>query len=85
MQAQVEGTVAQATLITGKRLLRVNHVTTQGRFTMNNSRPVLSLKALGAQSARQYEDEISRRFLFAPAGPFIPHHSPPSATVAIPA
>jgi patatin-like phospholipase/acyl hydrolase len=81
MQAQVEGAVGQAKIITGKRLLRVNHLTTQGRFSMDNSKPVMSLKALGEQSAREYEAEINRRFLFAPAAPFVPCHVPPALPV----
>ena len=52
MRAQVEGALGQARLITGNRLMRVDTVTTQGRFSMDDSKTVMSLKALGEQSAR---------------------------------
>ena len=86
MQAQVEGALGQARLATRDRLLRVNTVTTPGRFSMDDAREVLSLKALGEQSARTHEREISERFLSAPAAAFIPcnplpaQSAPPAAS-----
>ena len=79
MQAQVEGALGQARLITGNRLLRVNSVTTPGRFSLDNSRVVMSLKAMGEQSARTSEQEISKRFLHSPAAPFVPCNPLPPA------
>ncbi len=81
MQAQVEGALGQAKLITGNRLMRVNSMTTQGRFSMDDSTAVMSLKALGEQSARLHEQEISRRFFFAPVELFIPCRRPSDATL----
>lgn len=81
MQAQVEGALGQAKLITGNRLMRVNSTTTQGRFSMDDATAVASLKALGEQSARIHEQEITRRFLYAPTVSFVPDNVLPVSNV----
>lgn len=71
-QAQVEGTVGQAMLMTSKRMVRIDAQTKEDRFSLDDSRGIPELKALGYQSARQFEEDISRIFLNSPAERFVP-------------
>jgi patatin-like phospholipase/acyl hydrolase len=75
MQAQAEAALGQARLMTKKRMLRIDVTTTPGRFAMDNAAEIRDLRALGEQAARQHEDEVSKRFLFAPAEPFRPFYT----------
>jgi patatin-like phospholipase/acyl hydrolase len=75
MQAQAEAALGQARLLTKKRMLRIDAIANPGRFAMDNAAEISDLRSLGEQAARQHEDEITRRFLFAPAEPFRPFYS----------
>jgi patatin-like phospholipase/acyl hydrolase len=74
MQAQVEAAQGQARLMTRNRMLRVDAVTSPGRFSLDNAAVVAELKDLGEQAARQNEKEISRRFFSTSAAPFTPFY-----------
>lgn len=76
MQAQVQGALAQAKLLTEhSRLLRVDETVRPGRFSLDGAKPeqVQELKALGIQRARQDGPEINR-FFGTPVVPFEPVH-----------
>ncbi len=74
MQAQVDAALGQASLLMKARMLRIDAVTRPGRFSLDNAGGISDLQALGEQSARQHEKEISRRFLQRPAEPFVPYY-----------
>ncbi len=74
MQAQAESAQGMARLMTKKRMLRIDTTTKPGRFAMDDAGQIRDLRALGEQAARMHEDEISRRFLFAPVEPFQPYY-----------
>ncbi len=78
-EAQVDAALGQARLMTDNRMLRVDTVTRRGRFSLDNSRELDDLRALGEQAARQYEREISNRFLASKAEEFLPCYSVASA------
>jgi len=68
------GAIAQAKVLLRDRFVRVNPTTHPERFSIDNSRQISELKALGITEARHREDEISHRFLDLPADPFMPCH-----------
>ncbi|MEO6811459.1 MAG: CBASS cGAMP-activated phospholipase [Isosphaeraceae bacterium] len=79
MFAQVEAALAQANLITGGQVHRIDAVTLPGRFLMDDARAVDELIALGDMEARKRVnvDVVKERFLngdFVP--PFVPNHLP---------
>jgi patatin-like phospholipase/acyl hydrolase len=80
MQAQVAAALAQAKVITGRKVLRIDVITRPGRFSMDDARQIEELKALGIGEARQHEDEIHRRFFDTPVEPFVPCRYLPCAT-----
>ena len=65
MFAQVESALAQADLITGGRVCRIDAVTRSGRFLMDDSRSVEELIALGDMEARKVHnlEVVRERFL----------------------
>jgi patatin-like phospholipase/acyl hydrolase len=75
MTAQSEAALGQARLLTKNRIVRIDTITRPGRFEMDNASEVKDLRSLGEQAARQYEGEISRKFLFAPVVPFCPFYT----------
>jgi uncharacterized protein len=72
MQAQSRGAVAQANILTDHRMLRVDEIVRPGRFSLDDSRWIQELRALGVQKARHCEPEISERFLRQPITAFTP-------------
>ena len=71
-QAQVAAALAQAQALTGRKVLRVDVLTHPHRFRLDDARHVDELRALGIGEARQWAEEISRRFLDVPTVPFVP-------------
>lgn len=71
-EAQARGALGMATAMTRKRLLRIDAVSRAGRFSLDGGNEVSDLKALGENSARQFMDEVSERFLKAPVDAFLP-------------
>ncbi len=78
MQAQAKGALSQAKLLTKDRLLRVTEVVEPRRFALDDPREIDHLRALGCKAGTHMEQEVSRRFLFAPAPPFTPYRGPRS-------
>ncbi len=74
MEAQVKGSVAQANLLTKHRMIRVNHVVGPGRFSLDDSRTIDDLAALGAQEARHFESKVAETFFGSRVRPFVPYH-----------
>ncbi len=79
-EAQVDAALGQARLMTSNRMLRIDTVARPGRFSLDNAREVDDLRALGEQAARQYEREISERFLACKAEEFVPCYSTETAS-----
>jgi uncharacterized protein len=76
MQAQVASALAQAKVLTGGKILRIDVPAQPGRFSMDDSRCIDQLVALGKTEARHREHEISNKFLDAPADSFTPYYQP---------
>ena len=74
MTAQVRGALGLADALTKRQVRRIDVTTRPGRFSLDNSREISELKALGENSARQAADEINQRFLSSPAEIFEPYH-----------
>lgn len=74
MKAQVDGAIAQAQIITGKRILRINATTRPGRFSLDDSTQIDALRGLGAQAAKDQCDEVASRFLDSAVAKFHPSH-----------
>lgn len=74
MQAQIDGALAQAQIITGKRAQRVDASTRPGRFTMDDATKIEELRGLGAFHAKRVVDDVDSRFLDVPAKKFVPCH-----------
>jgi len=74
MQAQIDAAMAQAQIVTGKRLLRIDAIAREGRFRLDDARQIAELSGLGAYHAKLMFGEVAERFLDAPADPFIPFH-----------
>jgi patatin-like phospholipase/acyl hydrolase len=74
MQAQVDAALAQAQIITGKRVVRIDAITRPGRFRLDDTRVISELKGLGTYHAKQRYDEIATHFLESPAEKFEPCH-----------
>jgi patatin-like phospholipase/acyl hydrolase len=72
--SQCEAALGQARLMTKGRMLRIDATTSRDRFSLDDAKGIADLRALGIQSAREHEREISRRFLSEPAVPFVPHY-----------
>lgn len=72
MEAQMAAAISQAKLLVGKRLQRVEQIVEGGRFSLDNSKEIGDLKALGISLARHKETEISRLFLYEKAATFQP-------------
>lgn len=84
MSAQVRGTLGLAAALTRQCVRRIDVVTRQGRFGMDDSREVSELKALGENSARQVADEINGQFLMSPVGPFVGKPSSSAIRLEVP-
>lgn len=72
MQAQAASAIAQAKVLSGGRLVRIDVPAKPKRFSLDDSRKIGELVALGATEARHRENEISTKFLGSPAPQFIP-------------
>lgn len=72
MTAQQRGSLALAQAMLKGRLLRVDVVSRPGRFSLDNSREVSELRALGENSARQLADEVDQKFFGRLADKFEP-------------
>ena len=72
MQAQVAGALAQAKVLMGRRPYRVDEAAEPGRFALDDANQIGDLKALGISAARHREEDVSARFLDAPAPAFTP-------------
>lgn len=77
MQAQTAAALAQAKVLTGRKVLRINVTTKPRRFLLDDALQIDELKALGIGEARHFEDEVNRRFFDVPAEPFSACHSLP--------
>lgn len=71
-EAQVDAALGQARLMTDNRMVRIDTITRPGRFSLDNSREINDLMALGEQAARQHERQISERFLSVKVEQFVP-------------
>ena len=74
-RGQAEAALAQANLLTGGGVHRINVVVEPGRFAMDDARGVADLVALGDAEGRKkvHVEAVSRRFLTGvPAPPFVP-------------
>ncbi len=76
MRAQIEGALAQAQVMTGKRVMRIDAVVRPSRFTLDDSTQVESLRGLGKSHALETIDEVAGLFFEDPVTPFKPCHSP---------
>jgi hypothetical protein len=77
MRGQVEAALAQAQLLTGHRVHRIDQVVSPGRFSLDDARTIEDLIALGHGEARKVEhlSEVKQRFLNGVhAEPFVPKH-----------
>src|SRR5271155_507986 len=74
MQAQIDAAVAQAQIVTGRRLLRIDAISRKGRFRLDDARQIAELSGLGAYHAKVMFEEVAGRFLDTPADPFVPFH-----------
>ena len=74
MQAQIDAAVAQAQVVTGRRLLRIDAIARKGRFRLDDARQIAELSGLGAYHAKQMFEAVADRFLDTPADPFVPIH-----------
>ncbi len=72
MAAQVRGSLGLAGALTKQRIRRIDVTTRPGRFSLDNSKEISELRALGENSARQVAEEISEKFLAWPAAKFEP-------------
>lgn len=73
--AQCKASIAQGKLMIGDRFLRIDEITSPGRFTLDNSNEINELKGLGINKARIHENEISMRFFNDYADPFKPNYN----------
>ena len=74
MQAQVDAAVAQAQIVTGNRVIRIDAVTRPGRFRLDDTRVIDELRGLGTYHAKERYAEVATRFLHSPATAFEPCH-----------
>ncbi|HXB23524.1 MAG TPA: CBASS cGAMP-activated phospholipase [Gemmatimonadaceae bacterium] len=77
-RGQAEAALAEASLLTGGRVHRINAVVDRGRFAMDDARGVSDLVALGASEARKQANVtmVAERFLNgSSAAPFTPAYN----------
>lgn len=77
MRGQAEAALAQAKLLTGSHVHRIDQVVSRGRFSLDDSRTVSDLIALGDNEARKdaHLSKVRERFLNGTkARPFVPMH-----------
>lgn len=77
MRGQAEAALAQAQLLTGRNVHRIDQVVSPGRFSLDDARVIGDLIALGDGEARKAEhlSEVKRRFLNGvTVEPFVPAH-----------
>ncbi len=72
MQAQQAGALAQAKVLSGGRLLRVDRPVPPRLFTLDNAKAIGELHALGIHVGRHFENDIATRFLFTAADRYRP-------------
>lgn len=75
MAAQSEAALSQAKMLVGERLFRVEPKVEGGRFSLDNSKEIGDLRALGISTARHKETEISKLFLNETVVPFRPFYT----------
>lgn len=78
MAGPAEAALNQAQLITGRTAVRIDHLTTRGRFGLDKTEGIADLVALGRGDAneRHTVTEVSSRFLNGRAmSPFVPVHA----------
>jgi patatin-like phospholipase/acyl hydrolase len=75
MEAQVDAAMAQAQIVTGKRVLRIDAMTRPGRFRLDDVRQIEQLRGLGTYHAQLLYEEVATRFLDTPAPKFSPEHT----------
>lgn len=78
MQAQMEASLAQANLLSGGNLHRIDVQVESGRFSLDDPRGIGDLIALGSAEAqkRKHLSEVEKRFLNSdPVEPFVPSHT----------
>lgn len=71
-EAQVKGMLGIASALTAKRLVRIDTVADNGRFSLDGAREISDLRSLGENSARQTLEVVSSRFLETKADSFVP-------------
>lgn len=77
MRGQAEAALAQAQLLTGRNVHRIDQVVSPGRFSLDDARAIGDLIALGDGEARKvaHLSEVKQRFLNGVrAEPFVPKH-----------
>ena len=75
MQAQVDAAMAQAQVVTGRRMLRIDTIAREGRFQLDDARQIAQLSGLGAFQAKQAFAQVAERFFDTPAAGFVPFHT----------
>lgn len=65
--AQQQAALAQAKLLVGESLLRVDETVAPGRFKLDEPRRVRELRSVGISAARHLAKVVERRFLSSPA------------------
>lgn len=79
MRAQMSADLAQARLMLGDRLYRVNRVVPEGVFSMDDGRQISRLVGMGAEEALHHVELIASRFL---GKPCVPWRAGPDASSA---
>ena len=78
MRGQAEAALAQAQLLTGRNVHRIDQVVNAGRFSLDDARSINDLIALGHGEAKKeaHLSVVRQRFLNGTrAAPFVPKHS----------
>ena len=78
MHAQTKGSLSQAKLLTQERIFRVTETVDPKRFSLDDPRDIVELKALGVKAATHHAATIATRYLYAPVKPFEPYRGPRS-------
>ena len=84
MQAQSDAVLKQATILIERKPYRISPSVRPSRFSLDDSRQISDLQALGIDSARHHEQYLSPRFLAQLAKPLDPaHHLDTAPAVSI--
>jgi patatin-like phospholipase/acyl hydrolase len=82
MQAQSDAVLKQATILLNRKPYRISPNVRPERFSLDDTRRISDLRALGIDCARHHEQYLSPRFLELPAEPLVPFHHLDGSSVA---